>query len=491
MLFAFLHFCIFAEIQHTAMRICWIFCRGREGSHSFDRMDSNQEKEQMWTLTEDVDVLESLARECSRDGEEAETLKILINGFSLYSEEAINILANLKKKRTYDSWEEFYRDRYRLLLENIGFAGQTFEQAFSSSNGRDWLCQLVRSTGVLHDEVEDIVQEMSIKWVKAKWVDRYNPLVSSWRNFLLNPIQNYVNSHNRKKGRKVTTGAWPLDTDVDERGRTAASCLYDLDQDSYPEDNLIRQEVMEDWERYLRLQKPIRTAVRRDFEKLCTLLPPGITEIPTAVEMDIFYLQGGLLNSRVTTPELNDIRIYPMVPNHLLVDYIVQDPVDHAQYVNMINGDFITQKDFPNPNYDHSIMVKEQRTWMDLYNLLMASLQVEEIARELKMAPPSVPARIQRLESLFRAFWLTSTKIPRKSKRLAAKTYKCPRCRKLDMVEQEECRFCGTDMRAEVAEVRFNAYPWPKVYVTRETYERLGTRRKALLVQRCSISVRV
>src|SRR6516164_5891781 len=106
----------------------------------------------MWTLTpESVIILESLARECSREGEEAETTRVLIDGFSIYSEEAIEILA--KSKKTYETWEEFYRDRYRLLLENIGFAGQTFEQAFSLNNGRNWLCQLVRSTGVSNSDV--------------------------------------------------------------------------------------------------------------------------------------------------------------------------------------------------------------------------------------------------------------------------------------------------------------------------------------------------
>jgi hypothetical protein len=48
----------------------------------------------MWTLTpESVTILESLAKECSREGEEAETMKILIDGFSTYSEEAVNVLA--------------------------------------------------------------------------------------------------------------------------------------------------------------------------------------------------------------------------------------------------------------------------------------------------------------------------------------------------------------------------------------------------------------
>jgi hypothetical protein len=445
----------------------------------------------MWNLTpESVTILESLAMECSREGEEAETTKILVDGFSTYSEEAINILA--KSNKTYDSWEEFYRDRYRLLLENIGFAGQTFEQVFSSNNGRDGLCQLVRGTGVPSADVEDIVQEISRKIWQAKWVERYNPLILSWRNFLLDPIQKYVSTYNLRRSKKVTTGAFPLDKDneMDEYGGTAASSLYDLSQDGFPEDNLIRQEVMEAWEIYLQSQKPIGTVVRRDFDKMCTLIPPGTSDIPTEEEKNIFFLQGGLYNSRVTTRELDDKDISFMVPNHLLVDYITTDPVDHVQYVDEVTFDFITQKYFPNPNYDPSVVIKRQRTWMDIYTLLMQGFQVEEIARALRMAPPSVPARIQRLESLFRDFWLISTKISSESKILAAKTYQCPHCFRLDMIQREECRVCGTDMRAEVAAVRFDAYPWPKASVTRKTYERLGTRRQALLVKRGSLSIR-
>lgn len=448
----------------------------------------------MWTLTpESVTILESLAKECSREGEEAETTKILIDGFSTYSEEAVNVLA--KSRKLYDSWDEFYRDRYRSLLENIGFAGQTLEQALLCNNGRDLLCQLVRGTGVPTSDIEDIVQEICRKFLQAGWVERYNPLISSWRNFLLVPIQRYVNTYKLRRSKKVTTGAFTLDRDEDrgKHGGIDASCLYDLSQDGCPEDDLIRQEVMEDWEIYLRSKKPIRTIVRRDFEKMCTLLPPGISpDIPVLPneEKDIFFLQGGHYNSRVTTRELYDNGVSLMVPNERLVDYITKDPVDHALYVDEVTGDFITQKDFPNPYYDSSVVVKEQRTWVDFYGLLMQGLQVEEIARELKMAPPSVPARIQRLESLFRDFWLVSTKIPRESKFLAAETYQCPCCDRLDMVKREECRVCGADMRAEVAKVRFKWYPWPKVYVSRETYERLGNRRQALVVQRCSLSIR-
>jgi DNA-directed RNA polymerase specialized sigma24 family protein len=440
--------------------------------------------------SEDQVVIELLARECSRDGEEAETIKVLVDGFSTYSEEAI--LELKKRKKTYVSREEFFRDRFGLLIENVGFAGQAFEQAFSSTAGRDLLCQLVRGVGVPVSDIEDIVQEISRKFWQAKWVERYNPLISSWRNFLLVPIRRYVNTYKSRRGKKVTTGAVPLDRD-DERGNyrnTAASRLYELNEDDFPENNLIRQEVMEDWETYLRSQKPIRPFVRRDFDKMCTLIPPGTSEIPTDEEVHLLFLRGGPYHSRVTTRELYEGGITAMVPNEQLVDYITTDPVDHAQYVDEVTGDFITQKDFPNPNYDPSVVIKEQRTWMDLYSLLMRDLQVEEIAHELKMAPPSIPARIQRLESLFRDFWLASNKIPRKSKNLAMKTYQCPRCRRLDIIEREECSACGTDMRVEVAEVRFSAYPWPKVYVTRETYERLGNRRQALVVQRGSLSVR-
>lgn len=443
----------------------------------------------MWILTpESVTILESLAKECSREGEEAETTKTLIDGFSMYSEEAIDLLA--KARKTYDSWEEFYQDRYHLLLENIVFAGKTFEQAFSSKDDRDRLCQLVRSTGVPTSDIEDIVQEMSRKWWQSKWVERYNPLVSPWRNFLLKPIKNYVSTCNLRQSRKVTTGAVPLDRDDerDDYGDTAASRLYDLSADEFPENNLIIQEVMEDWEIYLRSQKPIRTVVLRDFKKMCTLLPPGTPDIPTEEEKDIFFLQGGYYNSRVTTYELYDNNITLMVPNEMLVDYITT--VDHVQYVDEVTGEFITQKDFPNPHYDPSVAIREQRTWADLYDLLMQGLQVEEIARELKMAPPSVPARIQKLESLFRDFWLVSTKIEWESKISAAKTYLCPCCQRLDMIEREECRVCGTDIRGEVAKVRFNAYPWNKAYVSRKTYKRLGNRRQALVVQRCSLSIR-
>jgi hypothetical protein len=439
----------------------------------------------------DCAFIETLVKECSREGEEIETTALLIDGFSTYGEEAVLYFKRKKYRKRYASKKDFFRDTFRSLLENIGFAGHTFEQAFSSDNGRDLLCQLVRSTGVHNSDVEDIVQEISRKLWQAKLVERYNPLISSWRNFLLVPIQRYVRTYNLRRSTKVTTGALPLDTEteLDDSGRTAASCLYDPSQEEFLGDNLVRQEILEDWERFLKSQEPIRLSMRNISAKMCTLIPPGTSDIPTEEEMDVFFLQGGYYRSRVTTRELWSLGICPTIPNEQLVDYISEDPVTRVQYIDPVTGDFVTQKHFPNLHPDPSMVVKKHRTWMNFYKLIMRGLQIEEIARELKMASPSIPARIRKLELLFRNFWLISTKIPRESKILVVKTYRCPGCYQLDMTQQKECRVCKTDMSAEVAEVRFNGYPWPKVYVSRETYERLGTRRQDMLVQRGSISV--
>ena len=453
----------------------------------------------MWSsLTpESGSILESLAKECSRDGEEAATLKVFMDGFLRYGKEAVEVLAKSDPFYASCPWEDFYRDRYRLLLENIGFAGRTYEQAFLSIDGRSQLCQLVRSTGVKRaEDVEDIVQELSGKWWRAKYAEKYNPLISSWRTFLLVAIKRYVISYRKRKSTRVTPGVLSLDMESDEGsyGRTIITGLYDPDQEEIPGGHLIVREVIEDWEDYLRRRKPIRTQVRRDFKKLCTLLPPGVTEIPTTDEKTVFFLKGGVHNSRVTTRELYEVGTSIMVPNEQLVDYISEDPVTRAQLVDAITGEFITQKDFLNPNYDPLVMIKVERALMDFYQLLMQGYQVDEIANKLRMAFPSVRSRIRKLECMFREFWTVSNKIPSESKIRAASTYKCPGCYRLDMVQREACQVCGTDMRAEVAEVRFKEYPWGKVRVTQKTKARLGEESKkervTLVVQRGSISGR-
>jgi hypothetical protein len=440
----------------------------------------------------DCAFIESLARECSREGEEAETTKLLIDGFATYGEEALSYFETKREWKFYASKKELFKDTFRSLFENIGFAGQTFKQAFSSDNERDGLCQLVRSTGVPFSDVEDIVQDISLKWVQGEYVEGYNPLISSWRHYLMVAIRNSVASYHESRTRKVMTDAMSLDVEneLDGSGKTVVSCLYDPDQEEFPEGAMIVQEVLEDWERFLARRKPIRMIARNISENLCTILPPGTKDVPTEDELNVFFLQGGYYRSRVTTRELWDLGICPMIPNEQLVDYISEDLVTHVPIIDPVTGEFVTQKDFPNHNPDPSLLVDEQRTWMEFYRLLMQDLQIEEIARELKMAPPSMPARIRRLEALFRSFWLISTKVPRESKILAVKTYRCPGCYRLDMAQQQECRVCKTDMVTEVAKLRFTGYPWPKIYVTRDTYERLGTRRQEMLVQMGSISIR-
>jgi hypothetical protein len=553
----------------------------------------------MWNLTpESVTILESLARECSQEGEEVEkTLKILVDGFSRYSEEAINKLASHKvpkERRFYDSWEAFYRDRQQMLLENIGRAGQTSEQAFLSVGGREELCQLVRTTTGVHSaDVEDIVQDISLKFLKGEelrlmpavadvdsiptegrrlviiaavnnvlhfrvfngvgklvvdtdeteltiqvgpiedlrgqlqglwpphamteseqdgviaavasivghalgdYAEKYNPLIAPWGNYLREPIRRYVISYYKRKNTRVLAGVVSLDwvNEQDDSGRTLASCLHDLDQVWFPERRLIGQETMRAWEEYLNQRNPIRITVRNLSGKLCTLLPPGIGEIPTTVDIDVFFLQGGLYNSRVTTKELYELGICPTVPNQQLVDYISEDSVTHAQYIDVVTGDFVTQKHFPNPHPDPAMVIKEQRTWMELYTLLMQGLQADEIARALRMAPTSMSGRIKKLEKLFREFCLASSTVPQGEIKLrAAKSYRCPHCRRLDVIQRETCCDCGTDMRGEVAKVRFKDYPWGRVRVTRATFVRLGEpkqKKEHTWVRRGSISTRL
>jgi hypothetical protein len=556
----------------------------------------------MWILNpESVAILGLLAKDCSSEDKQAETLQIFIDGFSTYEEEAINKLAGhpvVKERRFYDSWGALYRDRWRMLLENIGRVGQTAEQAFLSASGRAELCLLVsRVDGVRVSDVEDIVQEVSFKfskgydlrlmsslgsmddfptkgknlivvvaaagvlhfrifdsgvitldtnetelpdqagsiedlrqqlaglWLphvltdgekkkivplvtsivehpfaKGDYAERYNPLVAPWRNYLLEPIRRHVITYYKRKNTRVLPGVVSLDkvNEQSDSGRTLAASLHDPDQDGFPGYRLLEAEIRTAWEKYLGDREPIRVSVRNISRKLCTLIPPGIVEIPTTVEIHVFFLQGGVYNSRVTTRELYGQGVFPTVANQLLVDYISEDPVTHAQYVDVLTGEFITQKDFPNPHPDPALVLREQRTWMEFYTLLMQGLQADEIARALKLAPTSMSGRLRKLEALYHSFWLVSDMVPQGEIKLrAAKTYRCPRCHRLDVIQRDECPEpkCGANMQGEVPKIRFKDYPWGRVRVTRATFVRLGEgepkiKREQVWSRRGSISSR-
>jgi DNA-directed RNA polymerase specialized sigma24 family protein len=440
----------------------------------------------MLALThEDQQVLASLACECSREEEAGQTLQILIDGFSRYGEERF--------VEKYASREEYFREKYRPLLENIGFAGRTYEEVFSSKSGRDSLCQMVRGEGVPSADVEDVVQEICRKFWKAQWVERYNPLRASWRVFLHRPVQRYVRTYRVASSRRVITHAVRLDEEDGTSSRSSTmSFLYDPEYTGPPEDMIFAQEIMSEWEDFLKSQPPLRESFDRTSRRLCTLLPPGTEEIPATEERPLFFLGGGYYNSRVTTEELYRNGLTYMVPNELLVDYICENEVTGEPAICKETGEVMTRKDYPNPDFNpDAVTVKIRRRWIDLYHRLKEGRQVEEIAQIFRMAPPSVPAWIQKLEGLFRSFWLISTKIPVESKILATKTYQCPHCHRLERIQRDECRLCGWDMEGVRAEIRFDAYPWPRVYTTQKTRERLGDRKPAVLVQRCSLSARV
>lgn len=509
---------------------------------------------------QDLTVLDRLAQGITEDDVEKEgVLAKLVIGFGKYaSEEMVG---------PYASHEDFFIDKIDRLLSNIDDAQKNLDDLLKDKRFINYMNLVAFKSGVKSCDTSDVVQEVLRKFFESKWIERYNPLMSSFCYFILKPLKNYSKTYiSRHYSRKTSS----LSQEIHSGSKTYLSLgerIYQPDQNIPPDRKMMVSELIEEWEDFLSVQASFKPTVFNGFKKLATLLPPGIKEIPTDSELEVGFIKEGKANSGVTTLELYEKGIFCKASNHLLMDYISVNPLTGENLVDQSTGEFLTQKFYLNSDYDkqsdifkklcvlippgtdeiptssekilyflsegrhksrvalpdlysqgvevyvpnellvsyiaideytreelkdkysgktlthkfyfnpdyldNQKMVRIERKILDFYKYLREGYQLEEIAHIFRVPVASMSAWMRRIESLFQSFWLISNKIPSHLKLLAIKTYKCPRCHKLHKKMRLSCDSCGSNLSEEKCKIRLDSYPWPNIYGTRETMERL------------------
>jgi DNA-directed RNA polymerase specialized sigma24 family protein len=531
----------------------------------------------IYLIPSDHGILEQISGDLGTEEEKQDILKQLTDGFSLYATEEM--------MEKFTSRSEFFHHFAHRLIENLVYAGKSSVDVFTSPDGRRYLCSLIRSMGVPASDVEDLAQDITRKFWRGSYAERYNPLISSWSYFVSYPVSNLVKTYYQRRKKKVTTFAVSLDqADTSHYDQPSLSRkIYSQDPTVESEKVMLVCELLTAWEDFLAVQESLKSVVYRGFRRMATLLPPGIPEIRIEKETEVGFLGGGRVHSRITTELLQEEGKNLSVHNSLLVDYISLDPLTQDPLIDPVTGQPLCQKFYFNPDYverKHSFLFKKlctllapgtpeypvseettlfyfskrqyysrvsppdwyregrfllvpnsllvdyfaidevnrdvlkdrngaplihkhyinpeyleqhsgyriEHRFLDIYHYLRDGYQIDEIARVFRVSDAVVPLWVARLKSLFRDFWLISDQIPTQLKKLAVETYQCPQCHRLSQTYAEYCISCQSDMANTSPEIRFNTYPWPRVYRTRQTMERIEEHRKVFLpLQECSV----
>ena len=416
----------------------------------------------MLTLTDrDLEVCASLAEQVSgQSGDASETFNILTTGFSKFGSEEVIPL--------YPSRQHYFEALYQRLLKNYSYTERDFNYFTEALHGRGLILQYVSNAGVPNVDVEDVVQEILEKLWKCDWIERYNPLLSSWTHFIYHPIKNYVINYFEKSRRKKRYSPNLVRTDFSQ--------VYNTSQEDSPENNFLVQEFLGQWEGFLQTQPAFVRGDQVDpagppFKRLCTLLSPGSLEIPTQCELTLYFLRKGTDTSRVAVPDLYTGDNSFIVNNELLVDYVSMDE-DTCESLADPNGNWLTQKYYINPLYlDYRKSLFKSFDYLNFYHYLRDGLTIEEIAGLLDISYKSVPYWLRKLEKLFRSFWLVTDLVPSGLKYLSTESYKCPVCSHLNYQNLGACGSCNTDLSGVSSKFWFSLYPWPRVFIKRETKE--------------------
>lgn len=421
---------------------------------------------------QDLEILSQLARERSSDEIHYQEVKqILIDGFSKFADQELIDF--------FGSREKLFARRVDWLLENYSYAGQDSATVFSSDSGRKNILRIVRSCGVPVKDIEDLVQDIVFKFWRHHHAEKYNPLKAPWSHHVRHSVKTCVNNFWAKRDRTPTDKGFPFQqysppTDSDQLEIEP----YSLEQDPTPDQKMVLEEFYREWEDYISLEKSFRTGVYRGYRELCTLIPPGVPQIPTLVPMNLYVVAKGKKNFRVTIPEWVSMNQSILVPVERLSPYPVEGSLDTS-----------TLRSFPNPEFrDGQEAQRYERTPLDVYHLLERGYQVDEIARELKIGPSTAHNWVRQIQEVFRRFWLTSNLIPESAKYLAVPTYYCSKCHKImHSFHESGCVKCGISMVGWEKIIRLDAYPWPQVRGTKNISDRAAKYKQSMTIQRCSI----
>jgi hypothetical protein len=413
---------------------------------------------------------------CGQSGNAVEIFNILKTGFRRFGSEGVIQL--------YSSRQHYFEALYQRLLKNYHYTDRDFDYYTEVLHGRGMILRLVSHSGVFQGDIEDVVQEILENFWKSHWIERYNPLISSWAHFIYQPVKNYVVNYLGKSRRKKRYCPGLVQTDFVH--------VYSTSREDDPEYVYQIKEFLGKWEDFLRTQPAFIRGNRADsagppFKRLCTLLPPGSSEIPTLDELTLYFLRKGTSTCRVAVPELYVRGVSSIVSNESLIDYISMDE-DTYESLRDPGGNWLTQKFFINPLYlDYRRNLFKSFDYLDFYHYLRDGLTIEEIAVLLNLSYKSVPYWLRKIEGLFRSFWLISDLVPMSMKYLSTDSYKCPSCSRLNYQNSGSCKSCGANLADVPGKPRFSLYPWPRVFTRREIKESYEQRASLLSIKLCAM----
>lgn len=349
----------------------------------------------------DLQLLKELSKEVAEEGPESEGIyQKLKQGYEAFGTDELVEKA--------PSRPEFFKTTYAKLLANVKFAGKKSEEVFTES--RQHIANTLNRLGIPSRDLEDVASVVIIKMWRHKHAEKYNPLITTWSHHVFVAISRAAASYYQHRKRSPLLNSFhyqQFEGKLDMQGEEAQLDPYEYDQGLSPEQRLVLEEHLMDFEHFLEGQSPYREGVIGRHKKKCTLLPGGHKKAREAITapMEAYVVREGDQNIRV---ELRD------GSRRLWLEQFVSNKRPNEELSSMA------------PVNSSEVIL---RTPLILYKLLMQKgAQVEEIASALKVGPSTAHNWIRDLEVLFQKWWQESPLIRKDVKHLVFPIRKCPGC---------------------------------------------------------------
>lgn len=449
---------------------------------------------------QDHQVLQEIAKSTSAENT-SQIYADLCRGYETYSTEEMIARCGEGRELSEDALRSiFFENNANRLLTNLVYAGQ--ESAVVFVGMRQHILNTFKRFGIPERDRDEITDYAIFKLWYFRHAEKYNPLTSAWTHHVHLSLWRIAASYYERRSRDPLS----LGFAFQQYGQEGDSINdefqlepYELEQDPSPEDKMIVAEALQDFEFFLRKQKPYRTGVEGCHKEVCTLLPDNPLHALVQEPTFAYIVRFSDKNSRV---ELKDGERF-LYPSRLVTD----------------------RK--PNEERDNQDARRILRTPLALYHLIMdKGAQVEEIGLILKVGSSTAHNWIRKLEEHFQTWWKLSKHIHFASKWCARPVRVCPGCGEAHLelppkvvrpgvktewegvvlftipslveaeatliqeVSEVEASWCDECYQWTLDNLRLEVrlpYPWGHIRGTHNLQERSAKYKPKLLVQRCSI----
>lgn len=262
---------------------------------------------------------------------------------------------------------------------------------------------LLRKFGASFDELDDLMQEVLLKFVRLKFAEHYNPLYGPWYAYLSRGVKNTFITY--RTGRKVYAKTSSFFVGKEDNKSMEDQVVDFTSQEAF--DHVLGNEIMEDFKLFIKTRAYSRRNQNPPIRWLAVLKPPGTRDCPIT-QPTMAYVS-----------HVNDATLWVVMPDTKRSYLFPQDALlELRQPIKTINP--------------------EMEEWYpsELLDMFLKGWEKKDITSMISISIPTLKNWERSLEDLFCQWWSRTPYVSEELKSLG-RDLVCPGCKGVSQLPEK------------------------------------------------------